>query len=222
MALGVVNLHYFLVGVFFFLFIKFVDRFKYFEDDELVSHDMAKVWNFIFGAGLIFVGINGIFALVTIYSTVQVVDYRNLMSTILIFTASGIFLSDSLKNPSKNYLIALGIGCLISAIGAIIPFIIASIGPDVVFGQHVLYINYILLIPFIISIMIGFVVALVIFHKRLKPRREEWNKPIWDKTRAWNVINNQMLLLALSIIVFIEVFFQWHSSSLLSLFFQLP
>jgi len=199
-----------------------VDRFKYFEEDELVSHKISTVWNFIFGSALILVGINGIFAIIQIYYTVQVLDYRNLMPTILIFITSGIFLSDSFKNPTKNYLIALGIGCLISVIGAIIPFIITSIGPEIVFGQHLLYINYFLLVPFIVAIIIGFFVGFILYYKRLKPRREDGNKPLWDKTRIWNIINNQYLLLTLTIIIFFEIFFQWHSSSLLSLFFQLP
>ena len=37
MSLGVVNMHYFLIGTFIFMLMKFVDRFKYFEEGEIYS-----------------------------------------------------------------------------------------------------------------------------------------------------------------------------------------
>ncbi|NHI93354.1 MAG: hypothetical protein EAX96_12785 [Candidatus Lokiarchaeota archaeon] len=222
MSLGVANLHYFLIGVFIFMMIKFVDRFKYFEDDQLFSQQIAKVWNFIFGSSCIIMGINGLFAITQIAFSVQIIDYRNLFPTILLFISSGIFLSDSFKNPTKNYLVSLGIGVLISTFGALIPFFIALIGPDVVFGVHITYINYILLIPFLITVMVAIGVGMLIYFKLLKPRHAEWNEQLWDKSKIWNLVNNRFLLLTFSLIIFFEILFQWHSTSLLSLFFQLP
>ena len=222
MSLGVVNLHYFLIGTFIFMAMKLVDRFKYFEEGEIYSSGFIKVWNFIYGSALILIGINGIFAITQIFNSVQVFDYRNLFPTILTFIASGIFLSDSFKNPTKNYLVALGIGDLISTITAIIMLIITLIGPEIIFGTNIMYINYFLLIPFLIAVMVAIPVSILIYYIKLKPNRTEWNEPIWDKTKAWNVVNNQFLLLTLTIILFFEILFQWHSTSLLSLFFQLP
>ena len=221
MSLGVVNMHYFLIGTFIFMLMKFVDRFKYFEEGEIYSGNFIKVWNFIYGSLLILIGINGIFAVAQIFSSAQILDYRNLFPTILTFVSSGIFLSDSFKNPTKNYLVALGIGVLISTIAALIMLIITLIGPEIIFGINITYINYLLLIPFLITVMAAIPVCILIYYKKLKPNRMDWNEPMWDKSKSWNMLNNQFLLLALSIILFFEILFQWHSTSLISLFFQL-
>lgn len=221
MSLGVFNLGYFLYGVFIFLGIKFIDRFEYFEKAPLYMHKVTKVWNFIFGMACILVGINGIFSIIQIYSMIGVFDYRNALPTLFLFISAALFLSDSFKKPTKNYLISLGIGLIISIIGFLISLIITLIGPENVFGYHITFINYILLIPAFLSIIVGIIVANLVHHFYLK-QKSEWDNPLWDITRIWKILNNQFFLLVFSIIVFIEIFFQFHSTSIISLFFQLP
>ncbi|TFF90845.1 MAG: hypothetical protein EU548_00900, partial [Promethearchaeota archaeon] len=150
MSLSVINLGYFLYGVFIFISIKFVDRFEYFEKGNMSFHKISKVWNFIFGLASILVAINGIFSIIQIYSMTSVIDYRNIVPTILLFITAILFLSDSFKRPSANYLIALSLGLIISIIGFLITLFMSLIGPENIFGHHITYINYIVLIPFLL------------------------------------------------------------------------
>lgn len=222
MSLSVINLGYFLIGAFIFLCLKFIDRFEYFEKENLHMHRIARIWNFIFGMGCILVGINGIFSIIETFGAVQVIDYRHVLPTILLFVCAGIFLSDSFKKPSKNYLIAIGLGVLISAIGFLVSFIFNFLGPENILGRHVMAIGYLSLIPFFIAVIIGVVAGWLIHAYYLSPKHSEWNEPLWDQVKIWKVINNQYFLIGLCILIYFEIFFQWHSTSLVSLFFQLP
>ncbi|MBD3228074.1 MAG: hypothetical protein GF329_07780 [Candidatus Lokiarchaeota archaeon] len=222
MSLSVVNLGYFLYGVFIFLSLKFIDRFEYFEKANLFLRKVSRAWNFIFGMGIILVSINGIFSIIEVYSMTSVIDYRNILPTILMLISSIIFLSDSFKKPTANYLISLGMGFAIAFIGFLISLIISLIGPENIFGHHILFINYILLIPVLLSILIGIAVALAVYYLYLKKKTIKWNNILWDISGCWKVINNQFFLLIICIIVFFEIFFQFHSTSIISLFFQLP
>jgi len=222
MSLSVVNLGYFLYGVFIFLSIKFVDQFEYFQKENLFLQKVSRVWNLIFGLGCIIVGINGIFSFIQIYNMTGVFDYQSSIPTFLIFISAVLFLSDSFRKPSGNYLIALGIGFIPSLIGFLISLIIMMIGPENIFGYHVIFINYILLIPVFLSILIGMIAAILVHKYLLKRKYSKWNTPLWDKSNIWKVMNNQFFLLVLCIVTFLEIFFQFHSTSIISLFFQLP
>ena len=221
MSLGVINLCYFLVGVFVFLIMKFIVSFDYFAKEDLPTHKIAQVWHFGFGILCILVGINGIFAMIQIKGAVGVLDYRHILPTIMLFLSAVIFLSDSFKNPSKNYLVAVGIGVIISCVGFFITLILGWIGPENVFGTHITYINYILLIPFIAAAGAGILVSIVLYYRYFKRKKEAWNDPLWDKSNLWSIINNRYFLLAFSIIMYFEIWFQWHSTSLISLLTQL-
>jgi hypothetical protein len=221
MSLGVMNLYYFLVGVFVFLIMKFIVSFDYFAKENLPTHKIAKVWHFIFGILCILVGVNGIFAMVQIKAAVGVFDYRHVLPTIMLFLSAVIFLSDSFKNPSKNYLVALGIGVIISIVGFFITLILVWLGPENVFGTHITYINYLLLIPFIAASSIGMLVGLLLYYRYFKRRREAWNESLWDKSRIWSILNNQYFILAFCIIMYFEIWFQWHSTSLIALLIEI-
>ncbi|MHA1144627.1 MAG: hypothetical protein ACTSRW_07815 [Candidatus Helarchaeota archaeon] len=220
MSLSVINLGYFLIGVFLFLIIKFVDRLDYFQDTELIQHRIAKVWNFIFGLGCILVLINGFFTLVQVFVAVHVIDYLEIVPLILFIVVIPIFLMDSFKAPTKNYLLALGLGTAIASIGFVMGLILAFVGVENLVGQYVRYINYILLIPFLLTSIIGVVIGTVIYYGYLKTKKEKWNDALWDISEIHDKLNNKYLLLGLSIVVFFEIFFQWQSMSLLSLFIQ--
>jgi hypothetical protein len=220
-ALGIINLHYFLVGAFAFIFMKFITNFDYFAKDNLFTNQMAKVWHFIFGLICILVGINGIFAIVQIHSMTGVIDYRHVLPTFLFFICVPIFLSDSLKNPSKNYLLALAIGVIISTVGILTSLIIGLIGPENLFGTHILFVNYILLIPILGGTGLGIIIGLLLYYLWFKRKWVTRNELLWDKSNLWALLNNQYLLLALSIIMFFECWFQWHSTSLISLLVQI-
>jgi len=220
LSLSVINLGYFLIGVFLFLIIKFVDRLDYFQDTELIQHRIAKVWNFIFGLGCILVLINGFFTLVQVFVAVHVIDYLEIVPLILFIVVIPIFLMDSFKAPTKNYLLALGLGTAIASIGFVMGLILAFVGVENLVGQYVRYINYILLIPFLLTSIIGVVIGTVIYYGYLKTKKEKWNDALWDISEIHDKLNNKYLLLGLSIVVFFEIFFQWQSMSLLSLFIQ--
>ncbi len=221
MALGILNLQYFLVGAFAFMLMKFITNFDYFAKEDLFTNKMARVWHFIFGIICILVGINGIFAIAQIKMMTGVLDYRHVLPTLIFFISAPIFLSDSLKNPTKNYLVALGIGVIISTVGFLITLIMGLIGPENIFGTHITFVNYILLIPALGGTGFGIIVGLLLYYLWLKRKRQTWNEPLWDKSNLWSLLNNQYLLLTLSILMFFELWFQWHSTSLLTLFVQL-
>ncbi|MHC1592050.1 MAG: hypothetical protein ACXQS8_08180 [Candidatus Helarchaeales archaeon] len=218
MSLSVVNLGYFLIGVFLFLLMKFVDRFDYFQEECKWQIKIARVWNYIFGLISVLLVINGFFTLIQIYSFTGILDYMEVVPLTIMIISIPIFLSDSFRKPSKNYLISLGIGTAIGAIGLALGLILAGIGFERLMGHYQIYASYLYLIPLVIFSMLGVLISVIFYHSFLKPRMEQWNEELFDLDRIWKLLNNKYLLLMLSIITFVEIYFQWNSLSILSIF----
>ncbi len=140
--------------------------------------------------------------------------FKALLPFILLIIAIINFWGESFIAPTKNYLVALGAGILAGAI------IFLSTNHLFLVLELNQIASYYQLLPLLIGVVCGIIVG-VIFYYILKPRRANWNQPLWQAKRLWDFINNKTLLFVVMTLAFIEGLLQLGSTSLLFLFTSL-
>jgi hypothetical protein len=202
--MGVINYGYFLYGIFLFFMWRLFHLLDYFKRTPYPVPGRSSVWFFIFGSGYLLVLINIFQNANSTYGF----DYLIIIPSVLIILALINLIGESFVAPTKNYLIALGLGVLIGTITLICTRFIFIGGIS----------SYLQLIPFLLGLLVGGIGGLVIYKLLLKPHYSNWNTPLWHLNKFWDIFNHSAFLIIIGIIAFIEATLQLKSTSLFYFF----
>ncbi|HUX98486.1 MAG TPA: hypothetical protein VMV49_02915 [Candidatus Deferrimicrobium sp.] len=205
--MGVINYGYFLYGIFLFFMWRLFHLLSYFKRTPYPVPGRSSVWFFIFGSGYLLVLIN-------IFQNANFTygfDYLIIIPAVLIILALINLIGESFVAPTKNYLIALGLGVLIGTITLICTRLIFTGGIS----------SYLQLIPFLLGLLVGGIAGLVIYKFLLKPHYPNWNTTLWHLHKFWDIFNHSAFLVLIAILAFIEATLQLKSTSLFYFFTSL-
>lgn len=202
-----VNYGYFLFGIFIFLAWRIFHLFSYFKRTPYPNPGPSSAIFFAIGAGYIILIVN-------IFQNIDLAygfDYLTLLPTIIISMACINFFSESLIAPTKNYLIALGIG---SGIGFVAIIIIDYVFQIFRLGDIS---SYLIAVPVLSGLLIGLISGSLIYQYFLQNRYPAWNQTLWQIHKYWDIINHSTFLVMLATLTIIEALLQWYSTSLILL-----
>jgi len=203
-----VNYAYFLYGIVIFFAWRLFHLFNYFKRTPYPRPSASSVIFFLFGSGYILLLIN-------MFQNVDLsygFDYLVLLPSIFMILGIINFYTESFIAPTINYLIALGFGTLIG----IITYFIS----DLVFLNTGIesITSYLALIPSVLGLVIGGIAGILFYAYFLKPRYLDWNSPLWQRNKVWDIINSHLFLLTIAILAFIEATLQLQANSLVYVF----
>ena len=202
-----VNYGYFLFGIFLFLAWRIFHLSPYFKRTPFPTPGPSSAIFFPIGAGYIIL-------LVNIFQNIDLAygfDFLILFPTIIIIIACINFLSESFIAPTKNYLIALSLG-----IGIGLPAIILL---DFIFqiSNLTAISSYLIALPVITGLVLGLISGVLIHRYFLLTRYPDWNQPLWQTHKFWEIINHSSFLVILATLTIIEALLQWYSTSLIQI-----
>lgn len=206
--MATVNYGYFLFGIFIFFTWRLLHLINYFKRTPYPVPGRSSLWFFIFGSIYILVLINTFQNIDLAYGF----DYLTLVPSILIVLAIINFWGESFIAPTKNYLIALGLGALVGTATLMISYY-AFLSAGIPYLS-----SYFELIPILLGLLIGAIAGIIIYSYVLKARKPDWNTPLWHLNKFWDLVNHSSFLLAIMIFAVIEATLQLHSNSLFLLF----
>ncbi|MHA1132385.1 MAG: hypothetical protein ACTSQQ_16480 [Candidatus Helarchaeota archaeon] len=203
--MALVNYGHFMFGIALLFSWRLFHLIPYFKRTPYPTPGMSCVWFSAFGS---------IFLLVTINLLqncgLDFDGYKALLPFILLVITLINFWGESFIAPTKSYLIALGIGL---AAGIVVFFVSHYI--ILLKGlQHVG--GYYELISLIIGIVSGILIGIFSYFV-LKAHFHNWNQPLWEAKKVWDIINSSNLLFVITTIALIEGLLQLRSTSLLLL-----
>ena len=202
-----VNYGYFLFGMFLFLVWRIFHLIPYFKRTPYPTPGSSSAIFFVIGAGYILLILN-------IFQNIDLAfgfDYLTLLPTIIFSMACINFLSESFIAPTKNYLIALILGIGIGV------FAILLLDFTFQVSNLAAISSYLFAIPVLGGLLLGLIGGALIHGYFLQKRYPEWNHPLWQIHKFWDLINHSRFLVILATLTIIEALLQWHSTSLIIL-----
>lgn len=204
--MALINYGYFLFGLVIFFTWRLFHLHPYFKREDYPTPGWDSVWFLIWGSVILLVLINTFQNIDLTYG----LDYLALLPTILFVLALINFWGESFIAPTKNYLIAILIGFLIGIVTLILT------------QQLVLFLklHHILSYLELLSIVFGILAACLggkIVYNILTSRYSEWNTPLWELNRFWDIINHTNFYLVILTVALIEGLIQLQSTSLIIL-----
>jgi len=206
-----INYAYFLYGIFIFFIWRLFHLFNYFKRTPYPKPSASSVIFFLFGSGYILLLINMFQNVDFTYGF----DYLVLLPSLFIIFGLINFYSESFIAPTMNYVIALGFGTLIGTITYFISdFVFLNTGIESIT-------SYLVLVPPILGLIIGLIIGKLFYAYFLKPRYQDWNSPLWQINKFWDMINSSAFLLIVAVLAFIEATLQLQANSLVYIFSSL-
>jgi hypothetical protein len=200
-----VNYGYFLFGIFLFLAWRIFHLIPYFKRTPYPTPGSSSAIFFTIGAGYIILIVN-------IFQNIDLsygFDCLTLLPTIIMAIACFNFFSESFIAPTKNYLVALGLGI---GIGLSAIFLLNFIFQ---MSNLAAISSYLIIIPVIGGLLLGLIIGAFIHGYFLQNRYPRWNQPLWQIHKFWDVLNHSSFLVFLATLTIIEALLQWYSTSLI-------
>jgi len=199
---------YFLVGAFLFMSMRLIEKLKWFGGNSLPRKDPLMIIYLMVGTAFVYILIAQIIYFTSLEPYQYGIILNQILGVILLSISAILFISNSFIYPSKNFLISIIVGGIISIILTItfvnyVPIVIIE-------GYSILIWGF---IAHIIGLVVGSMIYIILYYKY-----KEGLKELWKAEKYWKIINSYYLLIPLFIIIIIEMVLSFRLLSILTIF----
>ncbi|MHA1130882.1 MAG: hypothetical protein ACTSQQ_08735 [Candidatus Helarchaeota archaeon] len=201
---------YFLAGVLIFTVYRLAETIKVLGGGEdLPRKNGSMIFEFILGGVWAICAANLLIYMISLPLGLGLLALVKILPFCIFVFSAILFASNALINPSKNFLLAILTGTIVTFIaGYFILFVFNGIAAP---GDFSLILNS------MIAVLIG-VCAGLLCYILLSKINSNGNQPLWAAEKLWKIFTNRKFLIIYIIFIGIETYFQIQGESLLTIF----